>query len=173
MRRLFFFFFFFTEPSKSTETGLSGRDPFPRAPFSLLLDIGTLAQSPGDLGRGHDALTASPSTLDPGTCGQAQGHAARPRDTRPGPGTLAALGRSGTSEGASERKPQRGGGWLRSALVSCFYSEAPFPSYGSCGCLSLGPPPPPTAGPRMGWPSAVPCVPWEGFRASGWCSVRS
>lgn len=156
MRRLFFFF---TEPSKSTETGLSGRDPFPRAPFSLLLDIGTLAQPPGDLGRGHDALTASPSTSDPGTLGQAQGR----------------------WPPWGEAEPQRGRprGSLREEAAGCvllwspaFTQRPPSPAMGAVGA-SPWDAPTPTAVPRMGWPSAVPCVPWEGFRASGWCSVRS
>ena len=149
MRRLFFFFFY--GAIKIHRDGVVRQRSVPAcAPFSLRLDIGTLAQPPGDLGRGHDALTASASTSDPGTRGQAQG-------PRPGPGTLAALGRSGTSEGASGRKPQRGGGWLRSALVSCVYSDAPFASCGSCGCLS--PVPPPTAVPRMR--PACPGRPWS------------
>ena len=145
MRRLFFFF---TEPSKSTETGLSGRDPFPRAPFSLLLDIGTLAQSPGDLGRGHDALTASPSTLDPGTCGQAQGHAARPRDA----GRLGEKRnlRGGVREEASER---------RRLVAFCsgllLLLRGPLPQLWELWVPLPGTPPPPLQ--FLGWAGPQPC----------------
>lgn len=77
MRRLFFFFY---GAIKIHRDGVVRQRSVPAcAPFSLRLDIGTLAQPPGDLGRGHDALTASACTSDPGTR-PGPGTAARPRD---------------------------------------------------------------------------------------------
>lgn len=149
MRRLFFFFFLRSHQNPQRRGCQAEIRSRVRALLSSVRhrDPGPAPGRPGARPRRPDGLCQHFRPRD----------AARPRDARPGSGTLAALGRSGTSEGASGRKPQRAGGWLRSALVSCVYSEAPFASCGSCGCLSLVPPP--TAVPRMR--PACPGRPWS------------